>query len=163
MPELVCEVCDATWTSGVHDLNLSDYWPATLHFSTLYGTDVFFTFEEMKMAAPCLSCQAFLKMLDQRTVHFGRTGKISADSFQKSFFEWEAVRYDIDKMLRKDPFMCQACTPDMLAVSVDGNRKHYRFKNAARSEEQAIFEDIFIARDEDVGRFVDYVHKTTRH
>ncbi|MEQ2285652.1 hypothetical protein AMECASPLE_034099, partial [Ameca splendens] len=72
MLELVCEACDATWTSGVHDLNLIDYWPATLHFSTLYGTDVFFTFEEMKMAAPCLSCQAFLKMLDQRTVHFGR-------------------------------------------------------------------------------------------
>ncbi|XP_047239079.1 uncharacterized protein LOC124878929 isoform X2 [Girardinichthys multiradiatus] len=163
MPELVCEACDTTWTSGVHDLNLSDYWPATLHFSTLYGTDVFFTFEEMKMAAPGLSCQAFLKMLDQQTVRFGRTGKISADSFQKSFFEWEAVRYDIDKMLRKDPFTCQACTPDMLAVSVDGNRKHYRFKNAARSEEQAIFEDIFVARDEDVGRFVDYVHKTTRH
>ncbi|MEQ2167018.1 hypothetical protein GOODEAATRI_034521, partial [Goodea atripinnis] len=71
MPELVCEACDATWTSGVHDVNLSDYWPATLHFSTLYGTDVFFTFEEMKMAAPGLSCQAFLKMLDQRTVRFG--------------------------------------------------------------------------------------------
>ncbi|MEQ2186753.1 hypothetical protein GOODEAATRI_031828, partial [Goodea atripinnis] len=91
------------------------------------------------------------------------TGKISADSFQKSFFDWEAVRYDIDQMLRKDPFTCQACSPDMFAVSVDGNRKHYRFKNAARSQEQAIFEDIFIARDEDVGRFVDYVHKTTRH
>ncbi|KAK5616535.1 hypothetical protein CRENBAI_008546 [Crenichthys baileyi] len=35
MPELVCEACDAAWTSGVHDLSLSDYWPATLHFSTL--------------------------------------------------------------------------------------------------------------------------------
>ncbi|MEQ2305485.1 hypothetical protein AMECASPLE_038383 [Ameca splendens] len=38
---------------------------------------------------------------------------ISADSFQKSFFDWEAVRYDIDQMLRKDPFTCQACSPDM--------------------------------------------------
>lgn len=61
-----------------------------------------------------------------------QTGKISADSFLKSFFEWEAIRYELDKMLRKDPFKCQACTPDMLAVSVDGNRKHYRFKTAAR-------------------------------
>ncbi|XP_041825293.1 uncharacterized protein LOC121629654 [Melanotaenia boesemani] len=51
----------------------------------------------------------------------------------------------------------------MLAVSVDGNRKHYRFKNAARSEEQAIFEGVFIAKDEDVTKFVDYIHNTTKH
>ncbi|XP_026033790.1 uncharacterized protein LOC113028028 [Astatotilapia calliptera] len=51
----------------------------------------------------------------------------------------------------------------MLAISVDGNRKHYRFKNAARSEELGIFEDAFIAKDEDVGRFVDYIHSTSRH
>ncbi|XP_039541450.1 uncharacterized protein LOC120488926 [Pimephales promelas] len=51
----------------------------------------------------------------------------------------------------------------MLAVSVDGNRKHYRFKNAARSEEQAIFEGVFIAKDEDVKRFVDHIHNTTKH
>ncbi|XP_039633813.1 uncharacterized protein LOC120544245 [Perca fluviatilis] len=51
----------------------------------------------------------------------------------------------------------------MLAVSVDGNRKHYRFKSAARSEEQAIFDGVFIANDDDVGRFVDYVHTSTSH
>ncbi|XP_024659438.2 uncharacterized protein LOC112435300 isoform X3 [Maylandia zebra] len=163
MPELRCETCETSWTAGVDDLNLSDYWPATLHFSTLYATDVFFTFEEMKMASPGLSCKAFLKMLDQRTLHFGRTGKISADGFKKSFFEWEAVRYELDKILKEDPFTCHACAPDMLAISVDGNRKHYRFKNAARSEELGIFEDAFIAKDEDVGRFVDYIHSTSRH
>ncbi|XP_038154923.1 uncharacterized protein LOC119792381 isoform X2 [Cyprinodon tularosa] len=134
MPELGCEGCEASWTCGVHDLNLTEYWPATLHFSTLYATDVLFTFEEKKIAAPGLSCQAFLKMLDQRTIRFGRTGKISADSFLKSFFEWEAVRHELDKMLKKDPFKCQAGTPDMLALSVDGNHKHHRFKNAAGSE-----------------------------
>ena len=72
MPELACEACKATWTAGVEDLLRSDYWPATLHFATIYATDVFFSFEEMKMAAPGLSCQAFLRMLDQRTVRFGR-------------------------------------------------------------------------------------------
>ncbi|XP_058629943.1 uncharacterized protein LOC131539389 [Onychostoma macrolepis] len=51
----------------------------------------------------------------------------------------------------------------MLAVSVDGNRKHYRFKSAARSEEQAIFDGVFIANDDDVARFVDYVHTSTSH
>ncbi len=66
MPELSCEA------AGVVDLNRSDYWPATLHFATIYATDVFFSFEEMKMAAPGLSCQAFVRMLDQRTVRFGR-------------------------------------------------------------------------------------------
>ncbi|CAM4703719.1 unnamed protein product [Leuciscus chuanchicus] len=163
MPELVCEACQATWTAGVADLNRSDYWPATLQFATVYATDVFFSFEEMKMAAPGLSCQAFLRMLNQRTVRFGRTGKISADSFQKSFFEWEAVRFEVENICKEEPFNCPACTPDMLAVSVDGNRKHYRFKNAARSEEQAIFEGVFIAKDEDVKRFVDHIHNTTKH
>ncbi len=32
-----------------------------------------------------------------------------------------------------------------------------------RSKEQAIFEDVFIAKDEDVTRFVDYIHKTSKH
>ncbi|KAI9546179.1 hypothetical protein NQZ68_029414 [Dissostichus eleginoides] len=61
------------------------------------------------------------------------TGKISTDSFIKSFFEWEAVRYEVDIMCKEEPFTCPACSPDMLAVSVDRNRKHYHFKNAARS------------------------------
>ncbi|XDV42697.1 hypothetical protein PO909_011315, partial [Leuciscus waleckii] len=163
MPELICEACQATWTAGVDDLNRSYFWLATLQFATLYATDVFFSFEEMKMAAPGLSCQAFLRMLNQPTVRFGRTGKISTDSFLKSFFEWEAVRFEVDNICKEEPFNCPACTPDMLAVSVDGNRKHYRFKNAARSEEQAIFEGVFIAKDEDVKRFVDHIHNTTKH
>lgn len=72
MPELSCGACHATWVAAVDDLIQSDYWPATLHFATIYATDVFTSFEEMKMAAPGLSCQAFLRMLDQRTVRFGR-------------------------------------------------------------------------------------------
>ncbi|KAI7809413.1 hypothetical protein IRJ41_007423 [Triplophysa rosa] len=115
------------------------------------------------MAAPGMSSQAFLRMLDQRTVRFGRTGKVIADSFRKSFLEWEAVRFEMDKVIREDHFNCPACTPNMLAVSVDGNRKHYRFKSAARSEEQAIFNGVFIAKDDDVARFVDYVHSSTSH
>ncbi|KAF1380183.1 hypothetical protein PFLUV_G00184130 [Perca fluviatilis] len=102
-------------------------------------------------------------MLDQRTVRFGRSGDITADSFRKSFFEWEAVRFEVDKLCLVDHFDCPACSPDMLAVSVDENRKHYRFKSAARSEEQAIFDGVFIANDDDVGRFVDYVHTSTSH
>ncbi|KAI9520734.1 hypothetical protein NQZ68_013138 [Dissostichus eleginoides] len=102
-------------------------------------------------------------MLDQRTFRFGRSGKISADNFQQRFFEWEAVRFEVENICKEESFICPTCTPDMLAVSVDGNRKHYRFKHAARSEEKATFEGVFIAKDEEVKRFVDYIHRTTKH
>ncbi|KAA0717513.1 hypothetical protein E1301_Tti020094 [Triplophysa tibetana] len=49
------------------------------------------------------------------------TGKVIADSFTKSFLEWEAVRFEVDKVIREDHFNCPACAPNMLAVSVDGN------------------------------------------
>lgn len=81
MPELACETCNAKWTAGINDILRSDYWPATLHFATIYATDVFFSFEEMKMAAPGLSCQAYLRMIDQRTVRFGRVSSEVVFSF----------------------------------------------------------------------------------
>ncbi|XP_056121567.1 uncharacterized protein LOC130099786 [Rhinichthys klamathensis goyatoka] len=163
LPQIRCKACEATWSPGVDDLIRNDYWPATSHYSTVYATDVLFSFEELKMAAPGMSSQAFLRMLDQRTVRFGRSGNFTADSFRKSFLEWEAVRFEVDKLCQEDHFDCPACSPDMLAVSVDGNRKHYRFKSAARSEEIAIFDGVFIANDDDVARFVDYVHTSTSY
>ncbi|XP_030294098.1 uncharacterized protein LOC115594270 isoform X2 [Sparus aurata] len=147
MPELACETCNAKWTAGINDILRSDYWPATLHFATIYATDVFFSFEEMKMAAPGLSCQAYLRMIDQRTVRFGRTGRISGDSFLKSFFEWEAVQYEVDSICKEEPFSCLACSPDMLAVS----------------EEQPIFDGVFIEKDEDVTSFVNCIQSKTKH
>lgn len=61
-----------------------------------------------------------------------QSGKISANVFSCSFNEWVAARYAVEKMCQEEFFTCPACTPDMLAVCVDGNRKHYRFKNTAR-------------------------------
>lgn len=72
LPQIRCKACEATWSPGVDDLIRNDYWPATSHYSTVYATDVLFSFEELKMAAPGMSSQAFLRMLDQRTVRFGR-------------------------------------------------------------------------------------------
>ncbi|KAK0131519.1 hypothetical protein N1851_033775 [Merluccius polli] len=89
-------------------------------------------------------------------------GNITADSFRKSFLEWEAVQFEVDKLCLEDHFACPACSPDMLAVSVDGNRKHNRFKSVARSEEQAIFDGVFIANN-DIARFLDYIHISTCH
>lgn len=72
LPQIRCEACEAAWSPGVDDLIQNDYWPATSHCSTVYATDVLFSFEKLKMAAPGMSTQAFLRMLDQHTVRFGR-------------------------------------------------------------------------------------------
>ena len=72
MPHLTCEGCQAAWDAGVTDLVENGYWPATINFSTVYETDLFSTFEELKMASPGLSLQAFLRGLDRRTARFGR-------------------------------------------------------------------------------------------
>ena len=84
MPEMACDSCQANWSAGLEDLIKNEYWPATIHFATLYSIDIFYSFEELKMAAPGLSCQAFLRMLDQRTVRFGR---VSIEVFFNLFKE----------------------------------------------------------------------------
>ncbi|KAI4822231.1 hypothetical protein KUCAC02_007790 [Chaenocephalus aceratus] len=82
----------------------------------------------MKMAAPGLSCP------DQRTLRVA----VPERSQQT------AVRFEADNIVKEQRFIGPACSPDMPSVSVGGNRKHYRFRNSARSEEQAIFEGVFI-------------------
>lgn len=72
LTEIQCEACEASWSPGLDDIISNDYWPATSHFSTVYALDVLFSFEEVKMAAPGMSSQAFSRMLDRRTVRFGR-------------------------------------------------------------------------------------------
>ncbi|ROI93617.1 hypothetical protein DPX16_3287 [Anabarilius grahami] len=156
LPQIRCKACEATWSPGVEDLIRNDYWPATSHYSTVYATDVLFSFKELKMAAPECLAKHFLECWINALFALA-VGNITADSFRKSFLEWEAVRFKVDKLCQEDHFDCPACSPDMLAVSVDGNRKHYRFKSAARSEEKAIFDGVFIANNDDVARFVDYV------
>ncbi|XP_049457236.1 uncharacterized protein LOC125904015 [Epinephelus fuscoguttatus] len=118
--------------------------------------DVFSTFKEMKTVAPSLSRQAFLQMLESRTVHFGRDGKIYGDVFQRSFVEYTFCLYQCDRMANVEQFTCPACTPNMLALCADGNRKQYRFRQSKGSEEP-YFDGTFICRDADVHHFVEYV------
>ncbi|KAI9526504.1 hypothetical protein NQZ68_039180 [Dissostichus eleginoides] len=56
-----------------------------------------------------------------------------------------------------EPFKCPACTPDMLAIAVDGNRKHYRFKKSRGTDEPSLFDGLFIAQDRKVSAFVDKI------
>ncbi|XP_026016988.1 uncharacterized protein LOC113018143 isoform X4 [Astatotilapia calliptera] len=108
-----------------------------------------------------MSLKAFVKVLDERTAHFGRTGRISADAFSKSFLEWSAVKCEVDRMCKEPCFSCPTCTPDMLAVSVDGNCKLYRFQSNASTSEQGNFEGVFIEKDEEVAEFVKYIQRHT--
>ncbi|KAF3841531.1 hypothetical protein F7725_007393 [Dissostichus mawsoni] len=157
LPKRVCNTCHYEWTLDWGDLIRSGYWPASVNGDTLYSTDVFKSFEDLKTVAPGLSRQAFLQMLERRTQHYGRlslryrvlgilliapllppttvkvflfpriiltcTGTIHGDVFQRSFLEYMACQYECQKMTCEEPFSCPACTPKMLAVSVDGNRK----------------------------------------
>ncbi|XP_034091813.1 uncharacterized protein LOC117559245 [Gymnodraco acuticeps] len=145
------------WTPEVKDLLLYRYWPASTSCQTLYKYDVFTSFEHMKVTAPAMSRQAFLKMLEHRSVQAGRTGIICADTFQRSFFEFCFCQYKQEDMCQVHHFVCPACSPDMLAVCCDGNRKHYRFSKSKGTEEPPIYEGLFLAKDEEVATFVDLV------
>ncbi|KAK5884237.1 hypothetical protein CesoFtcFv8_018080 [Champsocephalus esox] len=161
LPKRVCNTCYYEWTPDWGDLIRSGYWPASVNGDTLYSTDVFKSFEDLKTVAPGLSRQAFLQMLERRTQHYGRTGKIHGDVFQRSFLEYMACQYECQKMMCEEPFSCPACTPKMLAVSVDGNRKQYRFRLSQRIDEP-LFKGPFIMEDSAVTDFVDKVRTNVK-
>ncbi|XP_026070127.1 uncharacterized protein LOC113050899 isoform X2 [Carassius auratus] len=72
LPVMNCRACLASWTPEVVDLLFSGYWPGTVEFQTIYKVDLFTSFEDLKITAPGLSRQAFVKMLQQRSQQFGR-------------------------------------------------------------------------------------------
>ncbi|XP_029919040.1 uncharacterized protein LOC115367433 isoform X2 [Myripristis murdjan] len=72
LPQKSCPSCSTEWTPEVKDLLRYRYWPATTSCQTLFKFDVFTTFEHMKMTAPAMSRQAFLKMLEHRSVQADR-------------------------------------------------------------------------------------------
>ncbi|XP_042184443.1 uncharacterized protein LOC112260117 [Oncorhynchus tshawytscha] len=128
VPVLTCTTCLSTWTANLADLIKNGRWPATVNCDTIYQVDLFSSFEELKVSAPGMSRLAFMRILEQRTDFFGRNGMTFGDTFQKSFFEWMYCRSEIDQVCDIQYFDCPACSPGMLAVSVDGNKKLYRFK-----------------------------------
>ncbi|XP_046895477.1 uncharacterized protein LOC124480338 [Hypomesus transpacificus] len=130
--------------------------------STLFHQDLFHSFEAMNTAAPGMSRQAFTAMLDQRTKQYGRTGKVNADAFQRSFLQFVYCNYEENQLLGKEPLVCPACSPEMVAVSVDGNRKLYRFQKTNQSEEPGFFDGVFLARDSEVSSFVEEVRGTVK-
>lgn len=71
LPTVSCS-CGKTWDVSIGDVVESGYWPAILHFDTLYTVDLFTTYEDLKITAPGMSRQAFVGMLEQCTKLFGR-------------------------------------------------------------------------------------------
>ncbi|KAE8293445.1 hypothetical protein D5F01_LYC08557 [Larimichthys crocea] len=160
LPSVNCS-CGKTLPVTISDLVESGYWPATVNFETLYMVDLFTTYEDLKITAPGMSRQAFVSMLECRTKLFGRSGKICGDTMQRAFLEWAYAKFEVDKLSQVQHFQCPACTPSMLAVAVDGNRKLYRFKSQPGSD--GFFDGVFLASDAEVSSFVDYIHGTTGH
>ncbi|KAJ8337423.1 hypothetical protein SKAU_G00386430 [Synaphobranchus kaupii] len=83
-------------------------------------------------------------MLEQRSLRFGRVGKICRDSFQQSFRQHNYVASQKSEMMKEDLLICPACHPNMLAVSADGQVKR-------------LYKDVFFAKDEDVATFVETI------
>lgn len=72
MPHLSCASCGHSRETSLSELQRSGYWPGNIPASMLFTTDVLVSFQEMKMASPGMSFQAFVKMLDEKTIIFGR-------------------------------------------------------------------------------------------
>ncbi|XP_067220129.1 uncharacterized protein [Chanodichthys erythropterus] len=156
LPLVTCKSCLKSWTPEVKDLILNGYWPGTIEFQTVYTVDLFSTFEDFKVTAPGLSRQAFVRMLQSRSMRSGRVGTISVDCFQRSFLEWTYCRHEMETLLGDDHFSCPACSQDMLAVSLDGNRKMYRF-NRNGINENPYFDGTFFAKNEEVAEFLQTI------
>ncbi|XP_063076858.1 uncharacterized protein LOC134466889 [Engraulis encrasicolus] len=162
MPTYSCSLCDQSWEVTVDDLIMSSYWPGSVACQTIFDVDLFRSYRSLKLLAPGLSRQAFLGMLDDRTKTYGRAGKISGDTFQKSFVEWCVAQETVREDLGISSFTCTACTPVMHAIAVDGNRKLYRFSKST-GPTKALFMGKFLAMDEDVADFVEEVQSTGRY
>ncbi|KAG1943764.1 hypothetical protein F2P79_014877, partial [Pimephales promelas] len=162
LPSVNCS-CGKTLPVTMSDLVESGYWPATVNFETLYMVDLFTTYEDLKITAPGMSRQAFVSMLKCVVQNSLGDGKICGDTMQRAFLEWAYAKFEVDKLSQVHHFQCPACTPTMLAVAVDGNRKLYRFKSQPGPRPDGFFDGVFLASDAEVSSFVDYIHGKTGH
>ena len=85
------------------------FYTCTYFFTPFYtctrkGTvyDYFYTFEDMKMASPGMSFQAYLRMLEKRTVRFGRVSIsffILQDYKYAGVLKWKGICLNISFVL----------------------------------------------------------------
>ncbi|KAL3981351.1 tropomyosin 3 [Sarotherodon galilaeus] len=94
LPVVSCTSCGLMWSPSVKDILGSGYWPGTLNFCTLFSMDVFQSFYDIKKAAPGMSLKAFVKMLDERTAHFGRLSLCPFSTSEQANFEGVFIEKD---------------------------------------------------------------------
>ncbi|KAI9536783.1 hypothetical protein NQZ68_031091, partial [Dissostichus eleginoides] len=160
--EWFCGDCDQ-WIPDLKVLLKSGYWPASVSISTLYTLDLLSSFEELKVISPGFSRQTFAKLLEHRTKCGGRSGPVNGDALQRSLLEFSYASYEEDQLCCGAPFICPACTPEMLAVSADGNRKLYLFRRSGSSDDSAFFNGLFVAEDCVVAAFVDKIQRSLKN
>ncbi|KAF3859052.1 hypothetical protein F7725_021451, partial [Dissostichus mawsoni] len=159
----ICSQDDTMSACLVKDLLLYRYWPASTSCQTLYKYDVFTSFEHMKVTAPAMSRQAFLKMLEHRSVQAGRTGSICADTFQRSFFEFCFCQYKQEDMCQVHHFFVQHVLQTCWLSAVMETASITGFPSQkGRTEEPPIYEGLFLAKDEEVATFVDLVRSNMK-
>ncbi|KAF3837698.1 hypothetical protein F7725_009466, partial [Dissostichus mawsoni] len=141
LPLYVCQTCQQQWTPDLKVLLKSGYWPASVSISTLYTLDLLSSFEELKVISPGFSRQAFAKLLEHRTKCGGRSGPVNGDALQRSFLEF-SYAYEEDQLCCGAPFICPACTPEMLAVSADGKEAL-----SLSAKWKRLFNGLFVAED----------------
>ncbi|XDV26102.1 hypothetical protein PO909_029890 [Leuciscus waleckii] len=88
LPCISCPLCSSKWTPGISDLLQYRYWPATTSCQMLFKFDLFTSFEQMKLASPALSQQAFLRMLEHRCLCTGRVRAV----FISKVFEFQTSK-----------------------------------------------------------------------
>ncbi|XP_030276324.1 uncharacterized protein LOC115583518 [Sparus aurata] len=91
------------------------------------------------------------------------SGHINGDALQRSFLEFSYSSFEENQLCCGAEFTCPACTPEMLAVSADGNRKLYRFGQSGSSDEPAFFEGLFVAKDSEVSTFTEAIQKAVKN
>ncbi|KAF3833318.1 hypothetical protein F7725_026983 [Dissostichus mawsoni] len=160
LPLYVCQTCQQQWTPDLKVLLKSGYWPASVSISTLYTLDLLSSFEELKVISPgfqtglCKAAGASHKVWRKSKCKYSlpyyniSSGPVNGDALQRSFLEFSYASYEEDQLCCGAPFICPACTPEMLAVSADGNRKLYRFRRSGRCcFYNRLFNGLFVAED----------------
>ncbi|XP_067234829.1 uncharacterized protein [Chanodichthys erythropterus] len=105
------------------------------------------------LSLPLVTCKSCLKSWtpEVKDLILNRLVQYQWTVFSAVFWNGRTV-----DMRWKHHFSCPACSQDMLAVSLDGNRKMYRF-NRNGINENPYFDGTFFAKNEEVAEFLQTI------
>lgn len=105
------------------------------------------------------------RLLDLRWIRSAGRSILSALHAPQTclLFLWMEIASTTALRMQQGTFkMCVICSVVKVTLAVSYWRSMCIFLSF-RSEEKALFDGIFIAKDDEVERFVDYIHSTTNH